>query len=401
MHFDAMAQSLMTMKISFSQIQYIDKVLLALVVALASIGIVMMSSASVEYSAHKFNDPMFHTYRQLIFLCLASIAGFVAFMIPVEQWYDKGWLCLIAGFLLLVAVLIPGIGREVNGSMRWIPLGPINLQSSEPAKLFVLIYLAGYLVRRQEEVRERWRGFLKPIFVLVVLIILLLMEPDFGSSVVMLTASMGMIFLAGVGVTQFAALIVSSLIAVVIMAVSSPYRMQRLNCFLDPWAQPYDCGYQLTQSLIAFGRGEWFGLGLGNSIQKQFYLPEAHTDFVFAIIAEETGFIGGLITLVVFAALIARILRIAKKSEKAGELFSAYLSYGIALVIATQVFINMGVNTGLLPTKGLTLPFLSYGGSSLIVCFIMMGILARIDADITSRGAASVAQNARGLRSAI
>ena len=387
-------------KAALTQARYIDQVLLGLVVALATIGIVMMSSASIDYSAQKFGNPMFHTYRQLIFLVLATIAGIVAFTIPSQQWYEKSWLCLIAGFVLLVAVLIPGIGREVNGSMRWIPLGPINLQSSEPAKLFVLIYLAGYLVRRQKEVRERWRGFIKPILVLVVLIILLLMEPDFGSSVVMLTACMGMIFLAGVGVTQFVALIISSLIAVVIMAISSPYRMQRLNCFIDPWAQPYDCGYQLTQSLIAFGRGEWTGLGLGNSIQKQFYLPEAHTDFVFAIIAEETGFVGGLITLLVFAALIIRILKIARKAEAANELFSAYLAYGIALLIATQVFINMGVNTGLLPTKGLTLPFLSYGGSSLIVCFIMMGMLARIDAEISSADAASEAQNARGLRSA-
>ncbi|NRB41443.1 MAG: putative lipid II flippase FtsW [Pseudomonadales bacterium] len=388
-------------KDSFNQLRYVDRVLLGLVITLSTIGIVMMSSASIDYSAQKYNNPMFHAYRQLIFLVLAVIAGFAAFMVPSKKWYEYGGICLLAGFLLLVAVLIPGIGREVNGSMRWIPLGPINLQSSEPAKLFVLIYLAGYLVRRQDEVRERWRGFIKPILVLVVLIVLLLMEPDFGSSVVMLTACMGMIFLAGVGVKQFMVLVLSSLIAVALMATSSSYRMQRLKCFVDPWEHPYDCGYQLTQSLIAFGRGEWMGLGLGNSIQKQFYLPEAHTDFVFAIIAEETGFIGGFLTLLVFAALITKILMIAKKSEAVNDLFSAYLAYGIALIIATQVFINMGVNTGLLPTKGLTLPFLSYGGSSLIVCFIMMGMLARIDADISSQDAASEEQNARGLRSAI
>ena len=384
----------------FLALRYVDKVFLALFAALSCIGLVMMSSASIDYSAQKFNQPMFHAIRQMIFLVLAMVAGLVAFMVPTKQWYEKGGLFLIAGFLLLVAVLIPGIGREVNGSMRWIPLGPINLQSSEPAKLFVLIYLAGYLVRRQEEVRERWSGFLKPIMVLVVLIILLLMEPDFGSSVVMLSACMGMIFLAGVGVKQFSALVVSSIIAIAIMATSSNYRMQRLKCFVDPWAHPYDCGYQLTQSLIAFGRGEWMGLGLGNSIQKQFYLPEAHTDFVFAIIAEETGFIGGLITLLLFSALIIRILKMAKKAEEQKLLFSAYLAYGIALMLAIQVFINMGVNTGLLPTKGLTLPFLSYGGSSLIICFIMMGILARIDAEMRTDGAVSIAQNARGLRSA-
>ncbi len=387
------------MKDMIASIAHVDKTFIALVLLLASMGVVMMTSASIDYSAQKFNSPFFHTYRQLIFLTMAIVTGCVAFLVPSKQWYAQGGILLILGFLLLVAVLIPGIGREVNGSMRWIPLGPINLQSSEPAKLFVLIYLAGYLVRRREEVRERWSGFIKPIFVLVIMIILLLKEPDFGSSVVMLTASMAMIFLAGVGVKQFAALLISSLIAVAVMATSSNYRMQRLKCFVDPWAQPYDCGYQLTQSLIAFGRGEWFGLGLGNSIQKQFYLPEAHTDFVFAIVAEETGFIGGFLTLLIFSALILRILKIARKAEEVKQLFSAYLSYGIAIMLAVQVFINMGVNTGLLPTKGLTLPFLSYGGSSLIICFMMMGILARIDAELRLDDARSVAQNARGLRS--
>jgi cell division protein FtsW len=318
-----------------------------------------------------------------VFLLLALIAGFVAFQVPSQKWYDVSAFCLLAGFVLLIAVLIPGIGREVNGSMRWIPLGPINLQSSEPAKLFILMYMAGYLVRRQEEVRERWRGFIKPILVLCLMIVLLLMEPDFGSAVVMIIGCMGMIFLGGVGIKQFMALISCALIAVGFMAVSSDYRMARLKCFVDPWAQPYDCGYQLTQSLIAFGRGEWFGLGLGNSIQKMFYLPEAHTDFVFAILAEELGFVGSVFTLCCFAVLIYKIFSIAIKAQQKEQLFSAYLAYGIALVIASQVFINIGVNTGLLPTKGLTLPFLSYGGSSFIITFVMMGVLARIQAELT------------------
>ena len=379
-------------------IQYIDKGLVLIVAALACMGVVMMGSASIDFSAQKYGDPFFHVSRQLIFLLIAIVAAGVTFLIPVKQWYRMGGLCLLAGFVLLVLVLIPGIGREVNGSMRWIPLGPINLQSSEPAKLFVLIYMAGYLVRRQDEVRERWRGFLKPIAVLCLMIMLLLMEPDFGSAVVMIVACLGMIFLSGVGLTQFFAVIVCSLCAVAVMAVSSPYRMQRLNCFIDPWEHPYDCGYQLTQSLIAFGRGEWFGLGLGNSIQKLFYLPEAHTDFVFAIIAEELGFVGSLFTILLFAALIVKILQIGKKAEANEKLFSAYLSYGIALVIASQVFINIGVNTGLLPTKGLTLPFLSYGGSSLIVTFVMMGMLARINSEISCKHAVSVKQNERARR---
>jgi cell division protein FtsW len=339
-------------------------------------------------------------YRQLIFLVIAMAAAMGAFFVPIEQWYQKSWICLFIGFLLLILVLIPHIGREVNGSMRWIPLGPINLQSSEVAKLFILVYIAGYLVRRQDEVRERWTGFIKPIAVLGMMIVLLLLEPDFGSAFVMIVACMGMIFLGGVGVKQFFTLVVTALFFVYIMATSSDYRMQRLNCFIDPWKNPYDCGYQLTQSLIAFGRGEWFGLGLGNSIQKLFYLPEAHTDFVFAIIAEELGFVGSLFTLCLFAALVVKIFAIALKAKAEGKLFAAYLAYGIALVIAAQVVINIGVNAGVLPTKGLTLPFLSYGGSSLIMTFVMVGILARVDYEITAKHAISIEQNERGRRTA-
>ncbi|CAA0083848.1 putative peptidoglycan glycosyltransferase FtsW [BD1-7 clade bacterium] len=380
--------------------RFIDKRMLVLVGALASMGLIMMGSASIDYAAHKYGAPHFYIGRQFVFLVLASIAGVAAFMIPTKQWYRFGWLALLMAFALLIAVLIPGIGREVNGSMRWIPLGPVNLQSSEVAKLFILIYMAGYLVRRQDEVRERWVGFLKPIAVLMIAIVLLLKEPDFGSAVVIIFACLGMIFLAGLGLPQLAALVVASLASVVLMAVSSSYRMQRLKCFVDPWQEShrFDCGYQLTQSLIAFGRGEWLGLGLGNSIQKQFFLPEAHTDFVFAIIAEELGFLGSLFTLCLFSALIVRIFRLAKQVQEQGELFNSYLASGIGLVFSAQIFINIGVNIGLLPTKGLTLPFLSYGGSSLIVSFMMVGILARIQAEVASKGAVSSRQNEKGRR---
>ena len=384
----------------FSNFRYVDKTLLLLVLALASIGLVMMSSASIDFAAQKYHEPFFFMYRQIIFLVIALVAGVVSFFIPTNTWYEKGWICLLAGFLLLVMVLVPGVGRVVNGSMRWIPLGPINLQSSEVAKLFILVYIAGYLVRRQDEVRERWIGFIKPIIVMGLMILLLLMEPDFGSAFVMIVACMGMIFLGGVGVTQFFALVVTAIMAVSFMATSSDYRMSRLKCFVDPWSHPYDCGYQLTQSLIAFGRGEWFGLGLGNSIQKLFYLPEAHTDFVFAIIAEELGFIGSVLILLLFAALVVKIFRIAIKAKVNDRLFAAYLAYGIALVIAAQVFINIGVNAGVLPTKGLTLPFLSYGGSSLIITFVMIGILARMDYEVTCKHAISVQQNERARRTA-
>lgn len=369
------------MKKRINYFAYVDPILLLLVIALASIGLVMMGSASIDFSAKKYGSAFFHIYKQGIFLGLAVIGATIVYLIPTKYWYKISGYCLLLGFALLIAVLIPGIGREVNGSMRWIPIGPGNLQSSEVAKFCMLMYLAGYLVRRDAEVKHRWRGFLKPVLVLCLMIVLLLLEPDFGSAVVMIFACMGMIFLAGVGLTQFSVLVGSALGAMTIMAISSQYRMARLKCFLDPWEQPYDCGYQLTQSLIAFGRGEWFGLGLGNSIQKLFYLPEAHTDFVFAIIAEELGFFGAIIALCLFAALIAHLFKIAWQAQQAKQLFGAYFVYGVALVLSAQVFINIGVNTGMLPTKGLTLPFFSYGGSSVIVMFAMMAAAARVSAE--------------------
>ena len=373
----------------------IDKVLLFVVLALTSIGFVMMSSASVEFAGERYGSPFFHINRQLLFLVMSFIAGAVVFCIPMSVWQKYGWLLLFLGFALLLLVAIPGIGREVNGSRRWLPLGVMNLQSSEVAKFCILIYLAGYLVRRHDEVRNHWKGFIKPIAVLSIMIVLLLLEPDFGAVVVMVSACLGMIFLSGVKLLQFMALIVVSAVAVAVMAVSSEYRMQRLVCFVDPWEQPFDCGYQLTQSLIAFGRGEWFGTGLGNSVQKLFYLPEAHTDFVFAILAEELGLIGGLIVIALFVVLIVKMMLIGRMAELNKKFFSAYLAYGVGLVFAAQVFINIGVNAGLLPTKGLTLPFLSYGGSSMIMSFCLLALIFRIDYELSCAHATSTSGKKR------
>ena len=377
------------------QVHYVDQIFLMIVGALVSIGLVMMSSASMDYAAQQLDNPFFYMHRQLLFLSIALTAGLVAFILPSQFWNRHDTRFLLAAVVLLVLVLVPGIGREVNGSSRWIPLGPFNLQSSEPAKLFVMIYMAGYLVRRQKEVKENWKGFIVPMVVLSIIAFLLLMEPDFGATVVILFSCFGMIFLAGLGFRQLIFTIVSSLLFIALMAITSPYRMQRLSCFMDPWAYAYDCGYQLTQSLIAFGRGEFFGLGLGNSIQKLFYLPEAHTDFVFAIVAEELGGFGSLVVLFLFAALIVRIFMVGKKAEQKQRLYNAYLAYGIGLMLFAQVFINVGVNTGILPTKGLTLPFLSYGGSSLIVVSVMTAIVLRIDAELRSEQAHSSTQNAQ------
>ena len=360
----------------------VDKVLAASAIALIVIGFIAMSSASIEFAAERYGNPFFHSVRYSLHLGIGLVAGLVMTRIPMQFWQRTGWFWLLIGFSLLLIVLVPGIGREVNGSRRWLPLGLMSVQCSELAKVCVIIYLAGYLVRRQDEVREQWRGFIKPMAVLFLVTLLLMLEPDFGATVVTLGTAFGMIFLAGVRLWQFLLVILAAVAALAILVVSEPYRMKRLTAFTDPWADQFDSGYQLTQSLIAFGRGEWFGVGLGNSIQKLFYLPESHTDFVFAIYAEEFGFVGAVILIGLFGLLVVRIFQIGRKAEQLAHFFSAYVAYGIALMISGQVFINIGVNIGLLPTKGLTLPFLSYGGSSLIVCCALLGMVFRINSEL-------------------
>ena len=346
---------------------------------LLALGLVMVTSASMEVAAGRLGSPLYYMNRQIVYLLIGLGALAVTLSVPVAVWERFRFLLLFLGFALLVAVLIPGIGREVNGSWRWIGVGPINIQPSELAKLFAVVFLAGYLVHRQDEVKEAWFGFIKPFLVLGPMACLLIVEPDFGATVVLLGAATGMLFLGGVGLFRFV-LLFGSLGALAALAVwAEPYRLQRLTGFLDPWQDPYGTGYQLTQALIAFGRGEWFGVGLGNSIQKQFYLPEAHTDFVFAALAEELGMIGALAAFALLIFVAVRGLYVGLAAEREGMLFHAYLAYGLAIMWCGQILINVGVNIGLLPTKGLTLPFLSYGGSSLVVCCICLGLLLRID----------------------
>ncbi|HMV71377.1 MAG TPA: putative lipid II flippase FtsW, partial [Pseudomonadales bacterium] len=301
---------------------------------------------------------------------------------------------------VLALVLVPGIGREVNGATRWIAVGPLNLQPSELMKLFFIVYLAGYMTRRQHELQSRWSGMFKPLGLLGVVVLLLLLEPDFGAAVVISGTAMAMLFLGGVRLLQFGVLLLPALGGAAVVAVLSPYRVQRLITFLDPWSEQFGGGYQLTQALIAFGRGEVFGVGLGNSVQKLFYLPEAHTDFVFAIIAEELGLIGCMVLIALFAALVARIMRIGSEAARRQQPFQAYVCFGIALLVAAQVFINIGVNAGLLPTKGLTLPFLSYGGSSLLILFAMMGLVLRIERELRIAPVAAPAPSPWRLRHA-
>ena len=361
--------------------RHLDMRLVAIAAALMIIGVIVVASASMEIANAKHANPFYHVIRHLVFLVLALAIGAFSFLMPMQSWNRLGWLLLAAAFVLLALVIMPGIGREVNGSMRWIRLGPINVQTSELAKLFMVVYLAGYLARRLREVRIQWSGFLKPMIVLVMVVVLLLLEPDFGAAVVLMSAALGMMFLGGVRLTQFLVLICVSLTSIALLAISQPYRMQRLVTFMDPWAEEnvFDSGYQLTQALIAFGRGEWWGVGIGNSVQKLFYLPEAHTDFVYAILAEETGLLGAVLVITLFFLLAWRIMQIGRRAEKLEQFFSAYVTYGIAFLFSAQALINIGVNTGLLPTKGLTLPLLSYGGSSLIVCCISLAMVLRVD----------------------
>ena len=296
----------------------------------------------------------------------------------MRVWQSLSPLMLLVGFALLCIVLVPGIGYEVNGSTRWIRFGIMNLQVSEPARLCLLMYLAGYVVRQQKALREKFVGFLRPMLVLTLSCSLLLAEPDFGAAIVLLTTALIILFVAGARIRDFLLFFSAALIGMTALALASPYRMKRLTGFLDPWADPFDSGFQLTQSLIAIGRGEWFGVGLGDSVQKLFYLPEAHTDFVFAVFAEEFGLLGSLILIALFLALLWRIFKIALRAANAERYFEAYLSIGLGTWLGLQAFINIGVNMGILPTKGLTLPLISYGRSSLIITMMTIGLLMRI-----------------------
>ncbi|WP_188109571.1 putative lipid II flippase FtsW [Pseudohalioglobus sediminis] len=363
-----------------------DAMLLTLACALILVGLLAISSASIEYAKINYSNTWFHTSRHLIYMLIAGIGAVVVYRMPLRFWEDTGWIWLFLALGLLILVLVPGIGREVNGSQRWLPLGPFTLQPSEFAKMAMIIYLAGYMVRREHEVRNEWQGFLKPMAVLFAATLLLMVEPDFGATVIVAGSAFGMLFLAGVKLGHFLLVLAGALGALLVLVVSEPYRVKRLTAYTDPWADPYDTGFQLTQSLIAFGRGEWLGVGLGNSVQKLFYLPEAHTDFVFSIWAEETGFLGALCVILLYAALIGRIFWVGRAAQLAGYAFGAYVCYGVALVFSGQAFVNMGVSSGLLPTKGLTLPFVSYGGTSLIVCCAMLALVLKIDAQVRARG---------------
>lgn len=360
------------------QLDKIDLVLLFTSIALLAIGLVMVTSASISIADRNLSSPFFYLQRQTIFIVLGLAAAWLVYQIRLVQWEKSGMALLGFSLFLLLLVLLPGVGKEVNGSTRWISLGMFNLQVSEAVKLFLIIYVAGYLVRHGEAVRTSLWGFIKPMLMIGLAALLLLLEPDFGATVVIIGTVLGMMYLGGVRFLQFVLFLTMFGAAALMLVVSSPYRMERLTSFMNPWADPFDSGFQLTQSLIAIGTGGWFGTGLGGSVQKLFYLPESHTDFLFAVISEELGFVGVCVIITLYSILFYRATRIALQAEKSGNRFAAYLAYGIGIWLVMQAVINMGVNMGMLPTKGLTLPLMSYGGSSLIICCMSIGLLLRI-----------------------
>lgn len=357
----------------------VDLWLIGTIMTLLAVGLVMVSSASIHYSATLYGNPWHVTIRQAVFAGIGLLMMAMVLQLSVAFWERWGAVLFLVGLLMLMLVLIPGIGVEKNGATRWINLGVINVQVSELVKLFVVVYIAGYLVRRAAEVRATVKGFIKPMVLLSVVALLLLLEPDFGATVIIMATVLGMMFLGGVRLWQYGILISAVAVAMSVLAVTSPYRMQRLTAFLNPWADAEGGGYQLINSLVAIGRGEFAGVGLGGAMQKLSYLPEAHTDFIFAILAEELGLIGSLLVIGLFSMLVVRAFLVARRAESNGMQFGAYMAYGLGIWFGLQAFVNIGVNLGMLPTKGLTLPLVSYGGSSIVVSCIAMGVLLRVD----------------------
>lgn len=378
---------------------HIDPLMLVIVAALLVLGLTMMTSASTAEAVRTMDSAHYYLQRQSMFLLLAVLGSGVLLLIPTRLWAATGFASLTVALLLLVVVLLPGVGYTVNGATRWIDLGPMNFQVSEVARVLMFFYICSYLVRHGDAMRESLMGFARPMLFVFLACALLLVEPDFGAATVLLGTTLVVMFIGGVRLRDYALLVVVAVSAMAALIYNSPYRLKRLLGFRDPFADPYDSGFQLSQSLIAIGRGEWSGVGLGGSVQKLHYLPEAHTDFVFAVLAEELGLAGVIVTVGLFFALIARGFAIAKRAARHNLMFQAYLAYTLVTWFALQTFINIGVNMGVLPTKGLTLPLISYGGSSLIVTLGSIALLLRIHHEtrvVEANAIQSVRANSRG-----
>ncbi len=360
----------------------VDLTLLWSGLILLLLGMVMVYSASIaiaEAGKYTGNHPAYFLVRHGVFLAIGLIAAGLAFQVPLATWQKLSPWLFVAGFVLLALVLIPGIGRDVNGARRWLPMGIANLQPSELMKLFAVLYAADYTVRKMPHMHDLKKAFLPMAGAMVAVGVLLLKEPDFGAFVVIISIAIGILFLGGMRARLFAILIVVLVAAFAILIVVSPYRRDRIFGFMDPWSDAFGRGYQLSHALIAFGRGELFGVGLGASVEKLFYLPEAHTDFLLAVIAEELGFVGVVFVVVLFGLLVQRAFVIGRQAVALDRLYSALVAQGVGIWIGVQGFINMGVNMGLLPTKGLTLPLMSFGGSGILANCVALAVLLRVD----------------------
>ena len=359
-----------------------DEGLVWSVVLLLGMGLVMVYSSSIaiaEASRTTGHQPMYYLVRHAMFIVAGLAAAVIAFQVPMRLWQQSALGLFLVGVGLLVLVLIPGVGREVNGSQRWISLRFATMQPSELMKLFVVLYAADYTVRKAAHIDSFRKGFLPMLIVMLVVGGLLLREPDFGAFVVITVIAMGILFLGGMNWKLFAGLGALLLVGFVLLILASPYRLQRVIGFMDPWADPFGTGYQLSHALIAFGRGEWLGVGLGASVEKLFYLPEAHTDFLLAVIAEELGFVGVAAVIAAFAWIVTRAFLIGRRAASLERYFSALAAQGVGLWLGVQAIINIGVNTGTLPTKGLTLPLVSFGGTALVAACAAIGVLVRVD----------------------
>ena len=375
-----------------SSLLRLDPVMLLLVSAIVLLGLIMVTSASITVAAHESGEPFAYLQRQLVLLAAGVALATMVYAIPIGVIERLAMPLLIAAGVMLVLVLIPGLGHVVNGSRRWLHLPGINFQVSEATRVLALVYIAHYCVRFERALRSGLAGLVRPLGLLTLLALLLLLEPDLGAAAVLFVTGFGLLFIAGAQLRWVLVTVLAASAALSMLVMFSGYRMRRLTAFLDPWADPYNSGFQLTQSLIAIGRGEWLGVGLGASVQKLFYLPEAHNDFLFAVLAEELGLVGVVLTLGLFLALAWRVFALARRANDAGMKFHSYLAAGFALWLLVQAFVNIGVNMGVLPTKGLTLPLMSYGRSSLIVALAWLGLIMRVHHEV----AGGARERARG-----
>ncbi|MGB2742119.1 MAG: cell division protein FtsW [Cognaticolwellia sp.] len=363
-----------------STVATFDRSYVVLAISMYMIGLIMVASSSMPIAERLFDNPFHFIVRHSVYIFLSLMVAAATLYIPMDRWHKYSGNLLLLGIILLIVVLV--VGRNVNGSTRWISVGPITVQAAEPAKLFFFCYLSAYLVRRRDEVMENITGFAKPLVVFGVLGALLLMQPDLGTIIVMFVTTFGLLFLAGAKLWQFIAIAGVGVSLLSMLAYFSPYRWARVTGFLDPWKDPFGSGYQLTQSLMAYGRGETFGQGLGNSVQKLEYLPEAHTDFVMAVLAEEFGFVGISVILILSMTLVFKALLLGRKAVKQEKYFEGFFAYAIGIWFCFQAAVNIGASAGIVPTKGLTMPLISYGGSSMIIMTMAVVILIRIDHEI-------------------